>query len=71
MSRYLTEAEIAYILCGLRMLQHHLETTRLLDVVDRDIVALRQIVWDEGHEIPDASYIDDLCEAINLGEVKL
>lgn len=61
--RYMTKVEHNAILAGLRLLQH-----------SRANPAIREILTDglpEGHKDITESEIDDLCEAINLGEVQL
>ena len=68
--RKLAPHEVAYVLAGLRLLQ-----TSVADHPDDDwepnLAARRMLIEDEGYELPDVEELNELCEAINLGEVRL
>lgn len=68
--RKLKATEVAYVLAGLRMLQ-----TSVVDHPDDDwgpnLAVRRMLIEDEGHELPGNDELNELCEAINFGEVQL
>jgi len=69
--RKLTVAEVAYVLCGLRMLQNFIDTATPVCEALRNVEAYTIYIADRLDGGPTPDDLDVLCEAINLGEVEL